>query len=144
MIRDRLLQLIEKYEIDQAEIAEGTGITQATISRILSGHIKNPMIETVQALADFFNVSLDYMIGRTDDRFRFIRERNVITFIANSLRGVDLDGYRAFLESTVLVDEDKERSRQNVLAVVHKIIDVKDELDEKFPGVNLRIDWSQN
>lgn len=144
MIRERLLQLIGEHKVGQAEISEATGISQSTISRLLSGHIANPSIDVVRLLAEFFKVSVDYLIGKTDDSFRFARERQIVTFITNAIRGVDLEAYRDFLESTELADEERERARQNVLAVVNRIIEVKRELDERFPGVNIKIDWSKN
>ena len=43
-----------------------TGIEQALISRYESGD-RIPPTETLQILADFYDVSVDYILGRTDN-----------------------------------------------------------------------------
>ena len=40
--------------------------TKATISNLENGY-KSPSVDMLIALADFFDVSLDYLVGRSDD-----------------------------------------------------------------------------
>lgn len=44
-----------------------TGIDQALISKFESGE-RVPPTETVILLADFFDTSMDYIMGRTDEK----------------------------------------------------------------------------
>lgn len=51
----------------QLELSEKTGINQAVISKFESGE-RIPTTEKLIILADFYEVSVDYMIGRTGKR----------------------------------------------------------------------------
>lgn len=57
-----LSALIEETGITQREFAEKIGVTEVTISRYLSGE-RSPRIEIVSKIADFFNVTVDYLLG---------------------------------------------------------------------------------
>lgn len=50
----------------QADLAAYLGVTKTQISDIENGKIATT-IEKLVALADYFNVSLDYLCGRSDD-----------------------------------------------------------------------------
>ncbi|MCK6580617.1 MAG: helix-turn-helix domain-containing protein [Anaerolineae bacterium] len=43
-----------------AEVSEATGISQATISQMRTGRIKNPQLDTLRTLGRFFNIPLRY------------------------------------------------------------------------------------
>lgn len=49
----------------QQEIADGAGITRQNLGKFLLGETK-PDVDTLEKLATFFNVSTDYLLGRTD------------------------------------------------------------------------------
>ena len=49
----------------QADIAEKLGISKSTISMYENGN-REPDFETLELIADFFNVDIDYLLGRTD------------------------------------------------------------------------------
>jgi transcriptional regulator with XRE-family HTH domain len=44
------------HQLDQAELAQKTGLSRSTIQRLENGKSKKTVLETVQALAQFFNV----------------------------------------------------------------------------------------
>lgn len=48
----------------QQEIAEKLGISRSTIGMYETG-AREPDFETLEAIADFFNVDTDYLLGRT-------------------------------------------------------------------------------
>lgn len=50
----------------QAQLAEITGKTRQTISQYVNG-ISEPGYNTLVRIADYFQVSTDYLLGRTDD-----------------------------------------------------------------------------
>lgn len=62
----RVLELRLKAGIGQIELAKVTGVGRTAISMIENGQ-RAASIETIVALADYFNVSIDYLVGRTDD-----------------------------------------------------------------------------
>lgn len=51
--------------LTQAEIAEKLGISRSTIGMYETG-AREPDFETLEKIADFFNVDTDYLLGRTD------------------------------------------------------------------------------
>lgn len=59
----RLRGLIEEKDITQKELANAIDVTEVTISRYLSGD-RSPRIDIVNRLANYFNVSTDYLLNR--------------------------------------------------------------------------------
>ena len=57
------LRLLKKKT--QLNVQMDTGIEQALLSKYESGK-RIPPTETLIALADYYNVSMDYIVGRTD------------------------------------------------------------------------------
>lgn len=62
----RLKMLRKSQKISQSLLAQKVGVTQQAISYYESGK-DIPALDTLIALADFFDVSLDYLVGRSDD-----------------------------------------------------------------------------
>lgn len=62
----RLKKLRTDKKLSQRELAERFNISQSAIAYYESGK-KEPNHEMLQKLADFFEVSLDYLLGRTDN-----------------------------------------------------------------------------
>lgn len=67
MIGDRLRQLRNDLGLLQKDLAKKVKLSQQTISLYESGK-REPDYDTLKKLADFFNVSVDYLLGRTDIR----------------------------------------------------------------------------
>lgn len=69
MITKRLKQIRKRAGMNQKEFAAalGDGCTQATISKYEQGDAEPP-IDRLVKIADFGNVSLDWLVGRTEDR----------------------------------------------------------------------------
>ncbi len=61
----RLKELRKKKKITQQKLALDLNVAQNTISRYETGS-HQPDYETLQRIADYFNVSLDYLLERTD------------------------------------------------------------------------------
>lgn len=61
----RIKYLREKSKISQIDFAKKIGVSNAVLSRYESGDRK-PDYDTLQLIADFFEVSTDYLLGRTD------------------------------------------------------------------------------
>ena len=51
----------------QIEVAKFLNIARASYANIENGK-RDPDTQTISALADFFNVSVDYLIGRTNEK----------------------------------------------------------------------------
>ena len=61
---DIFMQLMEEKGVTAYRVAKDTGITQATLSRWKTGKV-SPSIETLQVLAEYFGVTIDYLMGNT-------------------------------------------------------------------------------
>lgn len=62
----RLKELRKGRGISQLRLATDLNTTQNTISRYETGE-REPGITELIKIADYFNVSVDYLLGRTDD-----------------------------------------------------------------------------
>lgn len=63
----RIRDLREDNDKKQVDIAQYLGIAQTVYSRYERGFQTMP-IEHLMKLADFYDVSLDYLCGRTDEK----------------------------------------------------------------------------
>lgn len=63
MFRIRLKELRETMGLSQYSFADAFGISQSTIGNWEAGK-REPNFDTMQRLADFFGVSVDYLLGR--------------------------------------------------------------------------------
>ena len=64
----RLRGLLEENKIDGKDFAEAMKVKPPTVSNWLNGN-RFPKNDTLLiAIADYFNVSLDYLLGRTSER----------------------------------------------------------------------------
>lgn len=61
----RLRELRKTRHLTQKQVAEGANITEIAVQNYESGRRK-PNYDTLIALSDFFDVSLDYLVGRSD------------------------------------------------------------------------------
>ncbi len=62
----RFQQLSEEAKVNQVLLAQKTGLTQASISRYLSG--AHPNLRAICLVAQSFGVSTDWLLGRKDTR----------------------------------------------------------------------------
>lgn len=100
-----LCDLMKEYDIEQKDLAARTGLTQATISRYATGKMI-PTGENLVLLADVFNVSIDYLLGRTDVRAVNKRKKEDITTLAahktDLTQGIkNIDGLKDLLREIV-------------------------------------------
>lgn len=69
LFKNRFVQLREETKLTQKQFAEAIKIPNGTINRYETG-IRVPDFDTLILFADFFNVSTDYLLGRTENRQR--------------------------------------------------------------------------
>lgn len=70
MFQLRLKELRENMGISQYEFAERLGVAQSTVGGWESGK-REPNFRTIQSIADFFNVSIDFLLGKTSFKNAF-------------------------------------------------------------------------
>lgn len=60
---NRLKEIRKSIDVSQKYVSEDLGIPQNTLSNYESGN-RNPSLVVWQVLADYFDVSVDYLIGK--------------------------------------------------------------------------------
>lgn len=63
---ERLNFLQRSRKVDKVEVSRAVGLSRMSYYRYETGKVE-PSISILVALANFFNVSTDYLLGRTDD-----------------------------------------------------------------------------
>ncbi len=64
--KDRVKNLMERDNISQKELAKLSGISEASVSRYLSGNLR-PRMDILANIAKVFNVSTSYLVGEEDN-----------------------------------------------------------------------------
>lgn len=88
----RLTVLMEDFNMSQIDLAKKIGISNVTISRYLSGG-RIPRLDVIAKIAYAFNVSIDYLLGLTEQKNEASKSQNYdldIALLAKNL--YDLDG----------------------------------------------------
>ena len=97
--RKRIMNLMEERNIKQLTLASDLGMTQASLSRNLNG-VHEPKAETIEKIANYFNVSVDYLLGNTDDRKSNSNVENIDIAFFNQ-HGIVSDEQKREIESFI-------------------------------------------
>ena len=65
LLIEHLKELLRVYNLTQYGLSKQIGISPSAVCNWLNGK-KEPSIESLWKLADFFDVSVDYLIGRKE------------------------------------------------------------------------------
>lgn len=63
----RLRQLRNEFDLTQTQLAEKINLSKANVSKYEADTVE-PNLQTLRLLSKFFGVSIDYLLGDTDDR----------------------------------------------------------------------------
>ncbi|MCA1021824.1 helix-turn-helix domain-containing protein [Halobacillus litoralis] len=66
MLEQRLTYLRRLHKLSQYELAEKLGFSRGKYSNYEQGK-RSPDYETLARIADFYDVTIDYLLGRTDE-----------------------------------------------------------------------------
>lgn len=67
---ERLKLLRNEHKLSQAQLSEIIGISKSSINMYERGE-REPGVEKMEVFADFYNVDMDYLYGRTDIKNRY-------------------------------------------------------------------------
>ncbi len=89
----RLRDLREDRDLRQIDVAKATGIDQKTLSNYETGKTAPDMYSLIK-LADFFNVSIDYLVGRRDANIENEKElsselKKINAALSNVIKAID-------------------------------------------------------
>ena len=63
---ERLRTLRKSHNLKREDLADSIGLTPRVIT-FYETNDREPSLKVLRSLADFFDVSLDYLVGRSDD-----------------------------------------------------------------------------
>lgn len=66
MFTDRFVEILQSTGISAYRVAKDLDISQGTMNQYKNGKTL-PNLENVLKIADYLNVSVDYLLGRTDN-----------------------------------------------------------------------------
>lgn len=92
MNRIKELRLSMHYSMEQ--LAQKIGVGKSSISQYESG-LRTPSTEVQEAMSDFFNVDVDYLMGRTSIKRRVDLEG----FIENSVTSNEISMIKAYRQA---------------------------------------------
>lgn len=72
----RIRDLREDLDLNQTNIAEMLGMSQTGYSKYETGENDIPTTVLIK-LANFYNISIDYLLGETDCKDRYPKSKNV-------------------------------------------------------------------
>ena len=67
MLGDRIRELRKSHSLSQVELARELHVSKQTISNWENNNIP-PSVDTLVRIAKFFQVSTDYLLGRSEER----------------------------------------------------------------------------
>jgi HTH-type transcriptional regulator, competence development regulator len=66
-LADKILELMNEQGITKYRLSKETGVSYTGLTKILSGQTKHPQIDSLKAIAIFFNKSLDYFLEQENE-----------------------------------------------------------------------------
>ena len=66
---DRLISIRRQRGVTQRQLAESIGVSEIAVQNY-ENQRRKPAFDVLIALADYFDVSLDYLVGRSDNPSR--------------------------------------------------------------------------
>lgn len=100
---ERIEMFCEKQNIRFAELSRETGLSQTVFSELKHGKTKSLSLEKVMKIADYFDISLDELIGRKKEAPSPERDEAVgkVTDLFNQMTEEQKDFFLRLLEQTV-------------------------------------------
>jgi HTH-type transcriptional regulator, competence development regulator len=121
MFPKRLKALRLQKKLTHQDMADFLGITRQGYSKYENGQ-SQPDIETINKLAEFFNVTTDYLLGRTDVLETRTEEENTLAIINQLIKeyGIEQMGFFDIEKWKSLSEEEIEEIIKHFEWVVHK------------------------
>ena len=96
---DKILKLLRNEKnMSQQELADALGISKSSINMYERGE-RQPNFEVLETIADFFNVDIDYLLGRTNKTTKIINPNTIAAhFDGDEYTPEALDEIKAFAE----------------------------------------------
>ena len=84
MLGEKISEMLQKRGIQQKELAEQIGITEAAMSRYIAG-TREPKPDVIANMATALHTTSDYLLGIENDAFNYHQVRRLIARNASSM-----------------------------------------------------------
>lgn len=119
-LRDRIKELANQRKVSVAELERALGFGNGSISK---WNKQSPSTEKLKQVADYFQVSLDYLVGRSDDKYDLSPQEKIDIGVEaeKMMKGLNDEGSINFYGEP-MSEEDKEAtlSALNLLMTINK------------------------
>lgn len=119
MLQIQLKKLREREKISQYKLAADIGVAQSTVGMWENGKNK-PDVDTLQKIADYFDVTVDYLLGREVDAKESEHaapdEEEIRFALFGGAKGITPEMYaevKQFAEMVKLREEERKRREKN-------------------------------
>lgn len=118
----RLKELRKEKNITQKELADTLGLAQSTIANYEQG-IRFPDNAMIKNLADYFNVSLDYLLRRTEIREVVVANKDI--GFKNSIEVLEYKDniYKKYLN--MIIKGEKQAARELIISAFKNGVDIQ-------------------
>lgn len=113
----RLTQLRKSKGLTQVQLAEKLGTSRSNIANYEAGVSVEPRDSMKRAIADYFGVTIDYLLGHSDDPSPKLTQEKVMDFRAQ------LDRYREMLDKGGKIPYDNVELTQKHLDKIQRFIE---------------------
>lgn len=127
MLGVRLRELREERKLLQIDLANILGVSRTTYTQYETGK-SEPSFETVSMLADYFNVSVDYLLGRTDTKNT---DKIANSLIDDEDLSIFWDDLKEREDLQLLFKQTKDLSPKGIQQVIRIIKAIEDEEDRE-------------
>lgn len=114
---DRIKQLRLEKDISQKDLAKHFNIARSTLSQYESNQ-RTPSDEMKLKISEYFGVSLDYLLGKTDKKN--FNENNIIDKVHETIKNNKLQTIAAHYDDDDFTDSDLEDIKNFIDFVVSK------------------------
>ena len=100
MLNLRLRDLRKQYGYTQKELGEKIGVSDNTITNYEKG-VRQPSYEILQSLANIFECSIDYILGRTNNKKEILvpPEKGQALIVKAKNANVSIEELEAYIEA---------------------------------------------
>lgn len=131
MLGDKIKTLRKERRITQQELANAIEVVQSTIGMIESGK-KTGSPQTLVKLADFFGVTVDYLLSENDEEVKEIKKEKDYSLTIKEQLDIDNEAKKiidnlslSFSKNKEFLDEDDYFAIENALRITLESIKIK-------------------
>ena len=128
---NRLRKLRKESDLTQKELAEILNTTEATLSRYENG-AREPKLDLIHKIANYFGVSVDYLLGNTDEKSNADKIKKAISDDPELVEFWDKAKDREDLQ--LMLKQTKDLKPSTIKQIIEIIKTFEKEQDDKYNG----------